>query len=93
MPKAQRYKRQFNSAITTFTVIHTPVSYTHLWGREKGIAEYLQSVEAQRALQMTLVATVAEAYFELIALDNDCLLYTSRECACVDQMFIIGGIL
>ena len=41
------------------------------WGREKGIAEYLQSVEAQRALQMTLVATVAEAYFELIALDNE----------------------
>lgn len=36
------------------------------WGREKGIAEYLQSVEAQRALQMTLVATVAEAYFELM---------------------------
>ena len=23
VPKAQRYKRQFNSAITTFTVIHT----------------------------------------------------------------------
>lgn len=41
------------------------------WERRKGIAEYLASVEAQRALQMTLVAEVAQAYFELIALDNE----------------------
>lgn len=41
------------------------------WARQKSIAEYLQSVEAQRALQMSLVAEVAQAYFELIALDNE----------------------
>ena len=41
------------------------------WGREKGIAEYLQSVESRRAMQMMLVAEVATAYYELVALDNE----------------------
>lgn len=41
------------------------------WARQKDIAQYLQSVEAQRALQMSLVAGVAQAYFELVALDNE----------------------
>lgn len=40
------------------------------WGARQGAAEYLASVEAQRAMQMTLVAEVATAYFELISLDN-----------------------
>lgn len=38
---------------------------------EAGIAAYLQSVEARRALQMTLVAEVAAAYYELCALDQE----------------------
>ncbi|MCP9612275.1 efflux transporter outer membrane subunit [Coprobacter sp. LH1063] len=41
------------------------------WAREKSIAEYMQSIEAQRALKMTLIAEVAQAYFELVALDNE----------------------
>ncbi len=46
-----------------------------LWGSlrgaaKKGAAQYLSSVEAYRAMQMTLVAEVATAYFELVALDN-----------------------
>lgn len=41
------------------------------WGRKKGISEYLSSIEAKKAMQMTLVATVASAYFELVALDNE----------------------
>lgn len=41
------------------------------WGNKKGMAQYLESVEAQRAMQMTLVAAVANSYFELIALDNE----------------------
>ncbi len=40
------------------------------WASKKGAAEYLASVEAKRAMQMTLIAEVATAYFELIALDN-----------------------
>ena len=32
---------------------------------------YLQSVEAQRALRMTIVAEVAQAYYELVALDTE----------------------
>lgn len=41
------------------------------WANEAGIAAYLQSVEARRALQMTLVAEVAAAYYELRALDQE----------------------
>lgn len=41
------------------------------WGRAKSIAEYLQSVEAQRALQMSIVAEVAQSYYELVALDTE----------------------
>ena len=41
------------------------------WARSASIAEYLQSVEAQRALQMTIVAEVAQAYYELVALDGE----------------------
>ena len=41
------------------------------WARSASIAEYLQSVEAQRALRMTIVAEVAQAYYELVALDTE----------------------
>ena len=47
-----------------------------LWGnlrgaKRKGGAEYLSSVEDWRAMRMTLVAEVATAYFQLMALDNE----------------------
>ena len=35
------------------------------------MADFLGSIEAQRALKMSLVAEVAQAYFELVALDNE----------------------
>lgn len=41
------------------------------WGRLKSQAEYMSSVEEQNALKMSLVAQVAELYFELIALDHE----------------------
>jgi multidrug efflux system outer membrane protein len=41
------------------------------WGRAATVADYLQSVEAQRALRITLVAEVAQAYCELVALDTE----------------------
>lgn len=41
------------------------------WANRAAMAEYLSSVESQRAMQMTLVAAVATAYFELMALDNE----------------------
>lgn len=41
------------------------------WGKDAAIAEYLQSIEAQHSLRMTLVAEVVQAYYELIALDNE----------------------
>lgn len=41
------------------------------WARDKSMAQFVQAVENRRALQMTLVAQVAQAYFELVALDNE----------------------
>ncbi len=41
------------------------------WAKRKGAADYMVSVEAQRAMQMSLVAQVATAYFELVALDHE----------------------
>ena len=41
------------------------------WAHSASIAEYLQSIEAQRALRMTIVAEVAQAYYELVALDTE----------------------
>lgn len=47
------------------------------WARKKSIAEYLASVEAQRAMQMTLVAETAKTYFELVALDRELSIVTN----------------
>lgn len=41
------------------------------WAKRKGGAEYTASVEDWRAMRMELVAEVATAYFELVALDNE----------------------
>lgn len=41
------------------------------WANDVAIAEYMSTIEGQRALMMSLVAEVAEIYFELIALDNE----------------------
>ena len=41
------------------------------WAKDQSMAEFLASVENRRALQMSLVASVAESYFELVALDNE----------------------
>lgn len=41
------------------------------WKKAAAVADYLQSMEAQRALRMTIVAEVAEAYYELVALDAE----------------------
>lgn len=47
-----------------------------LWGRlrwayERSNAELLQAIDNQRALQVSLVAQVAQSYYELSALDNE----------------------
>lgn len=41
------------------------------WGRDKSIAEYLASIESMRGLQVSLVAQSAQAYCELMSLDNE----------------------
>lgn len=41
------------------------------WANDAGIAQYMQSVETQQALKLTIVAQVAQTYFELIALDQE----------------------
>lgn len=47
------------------------------WTTRKAAAEYLASVEAQRAMRMTIIAEVATTYFQLLALENE-LLIVSR---------------
>lgn len=41
------------------------------WARRKGGADFRASVEQERAMQITLIAEAASAYFRLIALDNE----------------------
>jgi multidrug efflux system outer membrane protein len=41
------------------------------WANEAAIASYMQTVEAQRALQLIIITEVATAYYELLALDNE----------------------
>ncbi len=41
------------------------------WANDAGVAAYMQTVEAQRALQLTIVSQVAQSYFELKALDRE----------------------
>lgn len=41
------------------------------WAKDKSMAQFLGSIEAQRAVKMSLVAEVAQSYFELVALDNE----------------------
>lgn len=44
------------------------------WANEAAIASYMQTVEAQWALQLTIITEVAIAYYELLALDNEFLI-------------------
>ncbi len=41
------------------------------WGNQAALADYLGTVEGQKALQLTLIAEVAQAYFVLIAMDQE----------------------
>lgn len=41
------------------------------WSSKETLADYMQTIEARRSLQMTLIADVATAYFELLALDRE----------------------
>lgn len=41
------------------------------WAHDASVAGFLSSIENRRALQMSLIARVAQSYFELVALDNE----------------------
>lgn len=41
------------------------------WAKDRSMAQFLGSIESQRALQMSIVSDVARSYFELVALDNE----------------------
>ena len=57
------------------------------WAKDKSMADFLGSIEAQRALKMSLVAEVAQAYFELVALDNE----ITGKPSCWASFHIIGA--
>ena len=67
------------------------------WAGKARMSEYLASIEAQRALKMTLIADVATAYFELMALDNELeivrsTLKTRREGVTQAKLRLDGGL-
>lgn len=41
------------------------------WAKKQAYADYMQTIEARRSVQMTLISNVATAYFELLALDKE----------------------
>ena len=41
------------------------------WAKDKSMADFMGSIENQRALQMSLIAQIAQHYYELVALDNE----------------------
>lgn len=41
------------------------------WADKRALSQYMETIEAKRAIQMTLIADVATAYFELLALDKE----------------------
>lgn len=41
------------------------------WARDKSMADFMKSIENQKAVKMSLVAQMAQSYFELVALDNE----------------------
>ena len=41
------------------------------WNKKRSAAEFMASVENERAMRMTLIAEAATAYFTLVALDNE----------------------
>ena len=41
------------------------------WAKDKSLADFMKSVENQRAVKMSLIAQMAQNYFELVALDNE----------------------
>ena len=41
------------------------------WAKDKSIADFVGSLENQSALKMSLIAQVAQSYFELVSLDNE----------------------
>ena len=44
------------------------------WATRKSSAEYLASVEAERAMRITVIAEVATTYYQLLALENELLI-------------------
>ena len=41
------------------------------WAKEKSMADFVGSLENQKAIRMSLIAEMAQNYFELVALDNE----------------------
>ena len=67
------------------------------WAKDKSIAQFLGSIEAQRALKMSIVSEVAQAYFELVALDNELnivrqTLYARKEGVRLAKLRFEGGL-
>ncbi len=67
------------------------------WADERARSQWLASIEGRNALQVTLIASVAQAYYELVALDNELsivnqTLYARREGERIARLRWEGGL-
>lgn len=67
------------------------------WSNRKASADYLASIEAERAMRMTVIAEVATAYYQLKALENELLivnrtLETRKEGVTLAKLRYEGGL-
>lgn len=67
------------------------------WNKERSIAQLRGGIEAHRALQISLIAQVAQAYFELVALDHEYSIVTRtlqarREAVRIARLRYEGGL-
>lgn len=70
---------------------------SQIWSRKEGKALYLAAEEEYRALQVSLIAQVAETYFRLMALENELMIVkrtveTREESMRMAQIRFEGGI-
>lgn len=65
----KKFKTEYNANVNVLWEID--IWGNLRWANEAGVAAYLQTLEARKWLQLTIIAQVAQTYFELESLDKE----------------------
>lgn len=65
----KKYKMEYNTNVNVSWELD--IWGNLRWANEAGVAAYIQTLEARKWLQLTVIAQVAQAYFELESLDKE----------------------